>query len=405
MRASRLGDPSSKGSPLAPRQVVVNKRDAAHVIPKQGLIDVTEVSRLDPSYVLGEQKKQDADCEPHLVAVEERVGARRVDVDAAFLEALREVARVAVLHRFEQEGHLVVVVDCAGLLEGDDEVAESVAPVSLPVLHLDDRRGSLDCLSDGVDGLLEAVPAPVEPESRAGCSLHPVVVKGDDARVGPVVLGKVHPLARAVPERLGELQDVSDGGPAEPVEALVVVADDADVHGVAAESQDELLLDVVRVLVLVHHDVANLPVDGLPDLRVKVDELQGLKLDVREVEPIRLCEELVVQLDGLGIGHREGVSAFEHPVDVQQLLRRGARDAAYSSGNVPRAALLGEVRKVLQLPEPTVVLEHEILLVEGICDPIALPQVRVLDMLLDDAETEGVEGADVHFPHVEGEPP
>ena len=57
-----------------------------------------------------------------------------------------------------------------------------------------------------------------------------------------------------------ELQDVLNGGAAEAVQALVVVAHHAHVLGIARQQQHDLLLDEVRVLILVDDDVG----DSLP---------------------------------------------------------------------------------------------------------------------------------------------
>ncbi len=52
----------------------------------------------------------------------------------------------------------------------------------------------------------------------------------------------------AAGELLREFEDVADGRPAESVQSLVIVPDDADVLPRPAEQEDELFLDVVRVL-------------------------------------------------------------------------------------------------------------------------------------------------------------
>ena len=94
-------DPPAKGGVALVLQQLVRPQDARYVVTRALLVDVLEIARLDSADVRREQQKQDADGQPHLVAVEERVRSRRVDADAAFLEPLGEVAGVSVLDRLE----------------------------------------------------------------------------------------------------------------------------------------------------------------------------------------------------------------------------------------------------------------------------------------------------------------
>jgi hypothetical protein len=55
--------------------------------------------------------------------------------------------------------------------------------------------------------------------------------------------------------RRSEAEDVAEGGAAEAVDRLVVVANDGDVPVIGGQQPDELPLGVVRVLELVHQDV------------------------------------------------------------------------------------------------------------------------------------------------------
>ena len=113
VRLTGRPDPAPQGFCVLFGEVGVRVLDAPHVVPKQLLVYEVEVEPLDAAHVTREQQEQNADGEPDLVAAEERVRAWGVDVDAALLEPLGEVAGVAVLHRPEQEGDLVVVVDAA----------------------------------------------------------------------------------------------------------------------------------------------------------------------------------------------------------------------------------------------------------------------------------------------------
>ena len=62
---------------------------------------------------------------------------------------------------------------------------------------------------------------------------------------------------RAIGEARRELQDISDCGTTKAIQALILVADDTKVASPLRELQQELLLNVVRILILVHEDVTD----------------------------------------------------------------------------------------------------------------------------------------------------
>ena len=92
---------------------------------------------------------------------------------------------------------------------------------------------------------------------------------------------------------LRELEDVPDGGAAEAVEALVLVADHADVSAGLGELQEELFLDVVSVLVLIHEDVAQVAGHGVRGAGI-AEELVHEPLQMREVGPVGVEERALV---------------------------------------------------------------------------------------------------------------
>ena len=88
-----------------------------------------------------------------------------------------------------------------------------------------------------------------------------------------------------------ELQDVANGGAAEAVEGLVLVPDHAEVAVRCGQAREELLLDVVGVLVLVHHDIADPVDDGRTCLGID-EQVEEEFLLVGKVDAVG-CEELV----------------------------------------------------------------------------------------------------------------
>ena len=142
---------------------------------------------------------------------------------------------------------------------------------------------------------------------------------------------------------LDERQDVGHRAAAPLVDRLVVVADHAQVRAEPAEPLDQLLLDRVRVLVLVHDDVPDVIAD-VPDKRpgdlvvgVLAEQVDRDPQQLGEVEVVLLREQLpvpVTRRDQLGRQQRlvHVVLAEDaqdlHPqrrVDVSPELLRRAR--------------------------------------------------------------------------------
>ena len=95
-----------------------------------------------------------------------------------------------------------------------------------------------------------------------------------------------------------KIQDVLDGGAAELVDALVVVADHADVLMSARQQADQQKLGVVGVLILVHHDVAEAVAVFFQHVGVLLENFDGKDDDVVKVQRVcRFQPLLVVAVD------------------------------------------------------------------------------------------------------------
>src|SRR5437879_1364124 len=91
----------------------------------------------------------------------------------------------------------------------------------------------------GTDRLVEAERSPlrVAPIERG----HPPVVGRHDPGVGPVICRQLKYAGSWKPIR--ELEDIADGRSAKAVEALVLVADDAQIPGDRGQIRNDALLD------------------------------------------------------------------------------------------------------------------------------------------------------------------
>ena len=108
-------------------------------------------------------------------------------------------------------------------------------------------------------------------------------------------------------EVLLEVEDVLDVRAAPAVDRLVVIAHDHKVLVLRGKQVRDLVLDVVRVLVLVHADVAEALLVLLEHLRTGAQQLERSHQKVVEVHGVRRAKaslELEVHLRGLLLGRR-----------------------------------------------------------------------------------------------------
>ena len=384
MRTSRGGNPLAKSRVVLVLKQLVRLQDTRDVVADACLVRILKITCLEALHVSRKKQQQNSDCQLYLAALEEDVRARRVNTDSALFKSLGKVASVSVLDRFEEECDLVVVVDCAALLKLQDKVANGIAPIVLVIADLDDGRRTIYAFPRGFYRLLEAIVLPVESKAWASGALHPLVVERNDPWVGTVVVGKGNAHAIAIAELVRKLQDVSNRGTSKTVETLVVIPDNTDVMAFLGKKEGQLFLDIIRVLILIDHDILDLVMYLGENVRMPSEQLVRLKLDMSEIEPVLFGQHLVVRFGYLGISERDGVIALEHLINVDEFLRHRVGDAANLLARVPHARFLWELGEMFKRFETTpVVLKYEILLVEGISNSVVLSNVRVFDMLFD----------------------
>ena len=194
----------------------------------------------------------------------------------------------------QQKGGLVVAGDdFPGLQEIEQLGQLSPLVPGAPGLHPDDRRvvpvPGMFMRGDAL-GVAEGSPAGVGIGPVGGVG-HPPAAEIDDGRTAAVVDAERHGVA--VGEMVGEAQQVHHAGAPEPVDALVVVADHADVAVAAGQPEQQALLDIAGVLVLVADQVPYPVGDGTGDA-VIVEEFGGPTLQVAEVRAALFQEQVPV---------------------------------------------------------------------------------------------------------------
>jgi hypothetical protein len=164
-----------------------------------------------------------------------------------------------------------------------------------------------------------------------------VLLQRDDRRLAEVAL---------------ELEDVADVGAAERVDRLVRVPHDHDVPVLFGQELEQPVLRVVRVLVLVHEDVAERLLPALLRLGEPLQDLDGQHQEVVEVDRVRAEEPPLIEVVDVGDGLVvEGL----HPIPVlgradQLVLRR--RDVLVDAlGREPLRVALELLQRLLHHPD------------------------------------------------------
>ncbi len=132
-----------------------------------------------------------------------------------------------------------------------------------------------------------------------GLSLPPLVVCDDRVRRAEDVLGGAVVLLQPddfrAGERLLEAEDVFNRRAAELVDALVVVAHDAEVSALFGQQADEKGLRAAGVLVFVHEDIAEALAVVVQDIRIFLEQHDGVVNQVVEIHGVGLFQPGLIQ--------------------------------------------------------------------------------------------------------------
>ena len=95
---------------------------------------------------------------------------------------------------------------------------------------------------------------------------------------------------------LGELQNITDGCTTEAVKALVIVTDNTDILLFSSQKKYKLFLDIVRILVLVNHQILNLVSDFFQNLWIIFDKIICFRLDSRKIQEVVFFQDVLILL-------------------------------------------------------------------------------------------------------------
>ena len=196
----------------------------------------------------------------------------------------------------------------------------------------------------------------------------------------------LEPDAAAAGKLLLEGQDVFDRCPAETVDALVVVPDHAEVSVPSGQQRDQQILQMVGVLILVHHDVreALLPVKAA--VLVTLQQQDGVQNQIVKVH--RVCRKQAAGVFTVELRYAHAAQVAAGPGVLLVLLRQHPGVLGPADLAEDRARLIDLFIQIPVLQD----LLHQRLAVCRVVNAEAALIAQQLGLLPQDAQAGGVEG-------------
>ena len=297
----------------------------------------------------------------------------------------------------EKEGDLIEIGDDLFLLKPSNEVDQLITPV-LAVFSVErhDRRTGVKRLArPRTDRLVETKALlPVLPIA----SRHPLIVEVDDVGMRPVVGVEDYRLAAPAWEIRRELENVADRGATKTVNGLILVTDHTDVGPLAAELEQNALLDRIRILILVDDEVRELLLQLLQHLRIRVDQRKHLRLNGREIDCVLLDQDLLIGPIDFTKRHDFRLVSRQQRFGVDRLLAHLIDKAADRVRLGPVRLFRRDKIQIRQGLEPLVEIAVDgILLVKVIESLVVLLEPRELGIVLQHPQEDRMHRTDVHF--------
>ena len=186
-----------------------------------------------------------------------------------------------------------------------------------------------------------------------------------------------------------KIQDVLDRRAAEAIDALVIVTDDADILVPAGQQRGQQILQVVRILILVDEDIAELALIVVAHILIFLQQADRQQDDVIKIHGVRLLQPSLV-------GRVELADALQAVIRVdggQKLLRR--LHLVLQAGDLREDG----ARRECLLVQPALAKEvlHHALGIRGVVDRKTAVIAEALDLAPQDAAAGRVErhGPDV----------
>ena len=204
---------------------------------------------------------------------------------------------------------------------------------------------------------------------------------------GTVILFQTN--GAGIRKRLFKAQNVFNGCTAEFINTLIVIADNTEIAAAFREEFDEQILCVVGILVLVHHNIAELVLEVFQNIRAILQEADGIGDEIVKIHRIRFRKPLLIELVRL-TNQRKTVVA---PGSSDKLIRR--YQIILGTGNFAQNCLMRE-HLVLNLQNPLTIL-HQTLRIVRIINGKMTGITEAIPKLTEETGAGGMEGRSPDF--------
>jgi hypothetical protein len=307
-------------------------------------------------------------------------------------------AAVVLADAVQEERYLAVIFNHAVGLQEMHEIGKPAGLIALVAAPDAEHGGVVWILAVGVRLDPLVVPERHTAWVRPVGGRHPPVVFCHDVLVRAVVRRELDD--RAIGESRRELQDVSHRCPTEAIQALILVADDAEVSGLLRELQEELLLDVVRILVLVHEDIADVAREQLPQVGV-CEEGEDHALQMGEVHAVVVQQSLFIGEVGFSYPSQERHFGGEQALGLDEFLRDLVEVTLHSLDGSPSRFPAAQVEPTLLRADDRVeVIEDEQQLGQLVEGLEIVPEFGPVSVLRQEAVAQAVDRRNHQFREV-----
>ena len=242
-----------------------------------------------------EQEKQRPDYQANLFPFKIQIRAGRIDRNTVFLQIACQRLCLVPANGTEEKGHLIPVRQMT-FLHRFQKFQHLFMPIFRICAAGNTQHGrfkrSLALRRNNPLGIAkQRAPIPL-PREAIHTAVHPVIIKGDDARIGAVINRQRMHGAAAFRETSGKFQNVANRRAPKAVKPLVVIAHDTNILLVVQQHKQQPLLNGVGILIFVHHHIAELFSQGSKHgVGIILQELERLKLNNGKIQQIFLLQQ------------------------------------------------------------------------------------------------------------------
>ena len=194
-----------------------------------------------------------------------------------------------------------------------------------------------------------------------------------------------------------KFKDVANRRSTETIHALVIISDNADIFIVSCKQEHELLLNVIRVLILIDHNITDTVLNPLKHIRMLHEHLPSPGLNGREIHDTLSLEEFPVPDNDLSEELHVLVTVRKEGIYIRELLHDHVHVAADFLCLLPAASEWNILRIIRQTAESLDIPADQIGLLEGIHHPERLFIINIFGVFFQEPEAYCMKRPDIHL--------